>query len=467
MRPGRTQSGAMFQPLADRRFRHLFAAQVVALFGTGLTTVALSLLAYDLAGGNAGAVLGTALALKMVAYVTIAPVAGAFAHRLDRRRLLVALDFGRAGIVLALPFVDAVWQVYLLIFLVNAGSAAFTPVFQATIPDVIRDEAGYTRALSLSRLAYELETLASPAAAALALLAISYDGLFLANAGAFLASALLVSTIALPAARAPERTGGIVDGIAFGLRIYLRTPRLRGLLALALAVAAAGAMVIVNTVVLVRERLGGDDSDTALAFAATGAGAMAVALALPRLLDRWPDRPVMLAGGLLLGGALLLGLAGPDLVWLLPIWLLLGAGSALVQTPAGRLLRRSSSEGDRPALFAAQFALSHLCWLATYPLAGWGGSLLGLDAMFAILAAICLVATLAAVRLWPAGDPAVLPHLHAAQQHAHLHVHDPHHRHGHEGWEGPEPHRHPHRHDALHHAHAFVVDLHHPAWPRR
>ncbi|MEQ8502003.1 MAG: MFS transporter, partial [Sneathiellaceae bacterium] len=72
----------MFAPLADRRFRHLFAAQAVALFGTGLTTVALSLLAYDLAGGDAGAVLGTALALKMVAYVTIAPIAGAFAHRL-------------------------------------------------------------------------------------------------------------------------------------------------------------------------------------------------------------------------------------------------------------------------------------------------------------------------------------------------------------------------------------------------
>ncbi|MEQ8348398.1 MAG: MFS transporter [Sneathiellaceae bacterium] len=456
----------MFAPLADRRFRHLFAAQAVALFGTGLTTVALSLLAYDLAGGDAGAVLGTALALKMVAYVTIAPIAGAFAHRLDRRRLLVALDLGRAALVLALPFVDAVWQVYLLIFLVNAGSAAFTPVFQATIPDVIRDEAGYTRALSLSRLAYELESLASPALAALALLAISYDGLFLANAGTFLASALLVATIALPAAQAPERAGGIVDSLTFGLRIYLRTPRLRGLLALALAVAAAGAMVIVNTVVLVRDRLGGDDSDTALAFAASGGGAMIVALALPRLLDRWPDRPVMLAGGLLLAAALPAGLAVPGLAWLLPVWLLLGAGAALIQTPAGRLLRRSATAGDRPALFAAQFALSHLSWLATYPLAGWGGSLLGLDAMFAILAALCLAATVAAALLWPAGDPAVLPHVHAAQRHDHLHVHDDHHRHAHEGWEGPEPHRHPHRHAPLRHAHAFTVDLHHPAWPR-
>ncbi|MFC3228862.1 MFS transporter [Marinibaculum pumilum] len=458
----------MFAPLADRRFRHLFAAQTIALFGTGLTTVALSLLAFDLAGGDAGAVLGTALALKMIAYVTIAPVAGAVAHRLDRRRLLVALDLARAGIVLALPFVTAVWQVYLLIFLVNACSAAFTPVFQASIPDVLQDEERYTQALSLSRLAYELENLLSPAAAALALLAISYDGLFLANAAAFAASALLVATTRLPAARPPERAGGIAENLLFGMRIYLRTPRLRALLALAVAVAAGGAMTIVNTVVIVRDRLGGSDSDTAIAFAAAGAGAMAAALALPRLLRRLPERPVMLAGGAAMGLGLLAGLLQPGLSGLLAIWLLLGAGSALVQTPAGRLLRRSSTEGDRPALFAAQFALSHLCWLATYPLAGWAGKVLGLEAAFAILAALCLAATATALRLWPSPDPQVLAHSHEAQDHAHLHVHDDqHHRHAHEGWEGPEPHSHPHRHAAGRHAHAFVVDLHHPAWPQR
>ena len=50
----------MLSVLANRTYRHLLAAQLAALVGTGLTTVALGLLAYDLAGGNAGAVLGTA-----------------------------------------------------------------------------------------------------------------------------------------------------------------------------------------------------------------------------------------------------------------------------------------------------------------------------------------------------------------------------------------------------------------------
>ena len=56
-------------PLRNTDFRKLFTAQVIALVGTGLTTIALTLLAYDLVGGNAGIVLGTALAFKMVAYV--------------------------------------------------------------------------------------------------------------------------------------------------------------------------------------------------------------------------------------------------------------------------------------------------------------------------------------------------------------------------------------------------------------
>ena len=86
----------VFEVLANRVYRHLFLAQVIALVGTGLATVALGLLAYDLAGGNAGAVLGTALAIKMVAYILVAPIAGAFADRVPRKALLVALDLVRA-----------------------------------------------------------------------------------------------------------------------------------------------------------------------------------------------------------------------------------------------------------------------------------------------------------------------------------------------------------------------------------
>ena len=138
-------------PLRRPVFRRLYAAQVVALVGTGLSTVALTLLAYDLVGGNAGVVLGTALAFKMLAYVVFAPIVGGLAHRFPRKTLLISLDVVRAGIVLLMPFVTAVWQIYVLIFLLNLFSAGFKPVFAATIPDILPDEREYTQALSFSR----------------------------------------------------------------------------------------------------------------------------------------------------------------------------------------------------------------------------------------------------------------------------------------------------------------------------
>ncbi|OAO00978.1 hypothetical protein A8B75_17450 [Sphingomonadales bacterium EhC05] len=72
----------MFEILRNNVYRNLLSAQIIALIGTSLAPIALGLLAYDLAGSNDGAVLGTALAIKMVAYIFVAPVVGAYADRL-------------------------------------------------------------------------------------------------------------------------------------------------------------------------------------------------------------------------------------------------------------------------------------------------------------------------------------------------------------------------------------------------
>ncbi len=449
----------------DRRYRHLFSAQISALIGTGLTTVGLALLASELAGADAGRVLGTALAIKMIAYVGIAPIAGAFATRLPRRALLVSLDLVRAGIVAALPFVTGVWQIYVLIFLLSACSGSFTPTFQATIPDIFEDEHRYTRALSLSRLAYDLENLLSPMVAAALLTVMSFNVLFELNALAFLGSALLVVTISLPTVRAAIDDGGFWQKLTHGASIYLRTPRLRGLLALNLAVAAAGAMQIINTVVYVHTYLGLDDTHVAIAFAAAGGGSMVVALSLQRVLERLNQRSVMLTGGMLMGVCLFVGLLTPGFYLLLALWLVLGAATSMVLTPTGRLLKQSCHAQDRPALFAAQFSLSHAGWLIAYPLAGWVGAAAGLVAAFAVLGAVALISTMIAIRLWPRHDPVELEHWHDALYHTHWHEHDAHHQHTHEGQDNPTPHAHLHYHAPIRHRHAFVIDRHHPQWP--
>lgn len=385
-------------------------------------TVALGLLAFDLAGANAGAVLGTALAIKMIAYVGVAPVAQAFTDRLPRRSLLVGLDLIRGAIALCLPFVSEIWQIYLLIFVLQAASAAFTPTFQATIPDILPNEDEYTHALSLSRLAYDLESLVSPMLAAALLSVISFHSLFAGTVLGFLASAALVLSLHLPVPHTAGPRHGILDRTTRGLRIYLATPRLRGLLAINLSVAAAGSMVIVNTVVLVKASFGLSEPQVALALAAFGMGSMIAALSLPRVLEHLSDRPVMIAGAaaLVLGTAA--GVAVGSYGGLLILWLILGFGYSVAQTPAGRLLRRSAHPEDRPALFAAQFALSHACWLICYPLAGQLGATVEMGEAFAAMALIGLAGVGLAWRLWPTGDPTHIAHQHPdlPDDHSHL-----------------------------------------------
>ncbi|MBI0477106.1 MFS transporter [Sphingomonas sp. MA1305] len=442
----------MLSVLANRTYRHLFLAQVIALIGTGLATVALGLLAYDIAGGSAGAVLGTALAIKMVAYIGVAPIAGAFANRVPRRALLVGMDVVRAAVAICLPFVNQVWQVYVLIFVLQSASAAFTPTFQATIPDVLPEERDYTRALSLSRLAYDMESLTSPILAAGLLTVMSYHWLFSGTAIGFVASALLVVSTVLPRPKPVEDQGGIYDKTTRGTRIYLKTPRLRGLLALTLTAAAASAMVIVNTVVIVRG-MGLSQRDVALTLAAFGGGSITAALTLPRILDRVADRTVMLVGAVVLTLALATlaavsaAMNPGSAYWyaILAGWLVMGIAYSSNVTPSGRLLRRSANAEDRPALFAAQFALSHVCWLICYPLVGQLGARVGMAAAFTGMAIIAAIGTVAAVFLWPANDPDVVAH-----EHGDLAADDAHH---------------------LSHAagesHPYVIDRRHRQWPKQ
>ena len=448
----------MFTSLFSHRdYLRLFIAQVSALFGTGLTTVAVGLLAYELAGADAAAVLGTALTIKMLVYVTVAPIVAAYADRFPRRLFLVTLNVVRAAVVLLLPFIDQVWQIYLLIAVLQTASAAFTPTYQAVIPDILPNERDYTKALSAAQLAATMETLLSPMLAAAALAVISFHWLFVGTAIGFVVSAALVVTTRIPNTGAGSAQSSFMARITVGMRIFAATPRLRGLLGLNLVVAAAGSMIMVNTVNYVRDTLGGTQSGVAMLLAANGFGTLLVAPALPRILERLDARPVMMAGAATLitglGSAIALSTAsGGEWRWVaaVAVWAVIGVGTAAVLTPTGQVLRRSSQAADRPALFAAQFSLSHLAWLLTYPLTGWLSTTAGFTITWAVLAVLAVAGIAVALRMWPRKDPAELTHLHEVGTIDPVRLGDAV------------------RVDDRHwlHTHVFVIDAEHPRWPR-
>jgi hypothetical protein len=128
----------------------------------------------------------------------------------------------------------------------------------------------------------------------------------------------------------------------------------------------------------------------------------------------------------------------------------MGLGYSAVLTPSGRLLRRSSHQQDRPALFAAQFALSHACWLLTYPLAGWLGAEYGMATALVVLGGLAALGVAAALVLWPADDPDAIEHVHDDLALDHPHV-----RGAARAGRG------------VRHVHAFVIDDYHRHWPER
>ncbi|UTT63541.1 MFS transporter [Microcella humidisoli] len=387
----------MLSVLRDRRFAALFASQVASLLGTGILTVAIALLAARIAGDDAGLVLSIALTIRIATYVVVSPIATALLAGRSSRAVLVGADAARIVIALSLVLVTEAWQLYLAILLLQSASAVFTPTFQAAIPEVLPDEADYTAAQSLSRLAYDLESLVSPLLAAALVLVLPPAWLFAITALGFAASlaAVLLSRLEL---RTTVTGEPFVARLARGVRLIGTIESTRFLALLDAVVAAVYATVLVNTVVIALRFEGGADevvAPLAVALALFGLGSIVLALVLPAMLRRVSDRAVMTAGAVAVIVAL--GLvaaveAGPglDLVALGVLWFALGAASSAVSTPSARLIRRDVAPGDRPAVFAARFSTSHAWYAVAYPLAGVGGALWGVAAATGVLAALAL-----------------------------------------------------------------------------
>lgn len=443
-------------PFSNKTYLKLFLAQVISLAGTGITTIALALLAWNLAGDRAGEVLGIALALKMVAYVILAPIIGSLAHKLPTKTWLIFLDIVRFFLVLGMIFVTEIWQIYLLIFLINSFASGFTPIFQSTIANIIEDESRYQKALSYSKLAYDLEQLLSPTIAAILLGFVSFNTLFALDALSFLLSAWLITLCTLPIAKKHATSSSFIKNVKFGIASYLKTPRLQGLLAIYVVVASVSGMTIVNTVLYVGKYLQKSDTYTAIALAILGCGSMVVAFLIPKFLTYFTIRTSLLFGAFLGTIGLFLASFMPYMYGFFALWFLLGMALSFMQVPAGSIVRLSCLKEDMTSYFSANFSLSHFCWFIAYLLSGFLGVQIGLSNTFIFFGVISLIFTFLAIKLYPNPDIIELEHTHEEISHEHFFIDD--------GMHDTNKDKHFHTHKKLTHTHKFVIDLHHPTW---
>ena len=396
----------------NRNFRLLFGAQIISLLGSGVTTVALALFAYKLTGGaSATVVIGDALTLRILAFLLFSQPAGVIADRVSRKKILIAADVIRFGLLALFPFITQVWQIYALIFAINGVTAFFTPTFESSVPEVVGGEQ-YVKALSLSRVATDIEAVAAPALAGLLVVLLGLRWVFWFDAFTYLVSAALVTMAVMPhVKRKLPRISlrSFLTELTTGTRILLREPSLRQALTLSIAEATAGAAAIVATVSYVRDVLGREETAFAFVMAAVGLGSSFTAMVLGRATGRyekgarnrsilhgrrhqWSSR-ALLVGGLVLGLVLLPDILKPSLLIFSFLWMLNGAGQALIAIPSATLLAEHTIEGERGRAYAAHFALTHFFWLASYPAVGHASAKWGSPLTFTAAGVVCLLVT--------------------------------------------------------------------------
>jgi MFS transporter, NRE family, putaive nickel resistance protein len=442
----------LFHSLKNPVFARLYMAQTTSLLGDALTWVGLALLAFELAGKNSSLVLSAALTLRVTAFVLLSPLAGAFADRFDRKFIMVTTHLIRMLIVSLLPFVIAIWQIYVLIFALNVFNAFFTPTYKATIP-LVTGQNDYPQAIALSSATYQLLSVLGPGLAGAVAAFIGARQVFFLDAISFVVAAILIFTLpgqlTVESNQQPSRTVGRTwQDIKEGTTRLLTDAPIRYALAMQLVASIAGAQILVNTVGYVQGTLKLGEVQYGWVMAAFGIGATLCAVAVGAINTGMARTTQVLLGAALITFALIPA-NYVSLAVLIVLWAVAGAGQNLVDLPTQTLIADRIPTTAQGRVYGAHFAWSHLWWAISYPIAGWLGShFVEREFLYGSLVGLGMLA-IAQLALKP--QPHEHEHLHYLF-HEHEHVHDEHHQHDHEpGMLVNEPHNHSHEHIGLLH----------------
>jgi len=217
-----------FAALAVPNYRRYIAGQSVSLVGTWMQMTAQSWLVLTLT--HSSTALGLVVAAQTLPVLLLAPYGGVIADRVDKRRLMVALQtaMGVQALllgVLVVAGVARVWEIALLAALLGLNNAFENPARQSFILEMVGPE-HLRNAVSLNSVLVNVARAIGPAVAGILIATVGDGVCFLANAASFaavVASLLLLDRSALspspPAVREPGQ-------LREGLRYVRRTPDL-------------------------------------------------------------------------------------------------------------------------------------------------------------------------------------------------------------------------------------------------
>jgi dTMP kinase len=373
--------------MKNRNFLRFFAAQSVSSLGDWIGVIAIAVFALEL-GGNAG--VGLVMTARVLPGFIVGPIAGVFADRYDRKKLMVGSDVFRAVLILSVPFVQNL--VYLLIVsaVLESLTLIWGPAKDASLPHFVkRGELQHAYSLSLIAV-YGPMPLASLVFASLIPVATfigdnvpALSGLAENNQEAlalwldaltFAFSALMIWTLSIPASvhrdtkfDLQQAKRDLVEGLAFVVKHRQVRPWLLGI---GLTFTAAGGVFSLGPG-FVAEVLGGGKSGFGFLIGFLGAG-MIVGLLASGALSKRVQKDVLFSSCLFLLGVSLIALASMgSLNTAIPIASALGFFGGVAYSTAYSLIQENTTDELRGRTFSAAYTIIRtgtLVGLGLFPL---------------------------------------------------------------------------------------------------
>ena len=333
-----------------RSFRVFFVGQGVSILGTWMQTVATSWLVYRLTGS--AFMLGLAAAALQLPMLFLPPIAGVWADRLDRRRLLIAVQSLAAvqGLALAaLTYWDvvAVWHVIALSLFLGAMNAVETPTRQAFLLDMVETKDDLPNAIAMQSMVFNSARVVGPTIAGV-ILAFSGEALcFLLNGLSYAGVVIAYLVIRVRHRAAPLASRALWDELAAGFRYAFGELATRRLILLLAALSLFTAPWQSLMPIYAGETFAGDSRTLGMLIGAVGLGGLgALAFLAGRPTIRGLGR-IIAACSVLAGLALTAFALSPWLSLSLALLALFGFGLIAAVASTNTILQTIAEEGKR------------------------------------------------------------------------------------------------------------------------
>jgi MFS family permease len=259
----------------NRDFRRVYVASLISLGGDWFLLVALFGLVLSFT--HSALAVSLLLAAQVAPLFFLAPIGGALVDRLDRRKLMVACDIGRAVLCLAFLLVrssDTVWLAYPLLAVLASFATAFDPASSAALPNLVDDE-DLATANALSGSIWGMMLAVGAALGGIVAAVLGRDTAIVIDAVSFAASAVLIASVhrSFSEAREHEEHPGILEATRETIRYATKDHRVLALLAVK-AGFGLGAGVLVLIPVFANDVFHGGEVAIGLLMSARGVGAL-------------------------------------------------------------------------------------------------------------------------------------------------------------------------------------------------